>query len=83
MKIFKKIEGFVIIGFFNAMLGIYLWMVKHLTRPERQSEKIKKMYNNLKLTEEDMDMIVEEYLIDHMPFGNFFILQSLNEYYKD
>lgn len=30
-----------------------------------------------------MDMIVEEYLEDRMPFDNFFILQSLNEYYKD
>lgn len=83
MKIFRKIEGFVIIGFFNAVLGMFLWVVKYLVRPERQSEKIKKMYNGLKITEDDMSMLVEEYLIDRIPIGNFFILHSLNEYYKD
>lgn len=42
MKIIRKIKGFAIAGFFNIILGMFLWVIKHLERPERRSEKIKK-----------------------------------------
>ena len=39
------------------------------------------MLDTLAISEDDMIMVTEQYIDYGMPFGNLFILQSLNEYY--
>lgn len=79
----KRLKIRIIAMFFNRTLGLFFWVTRHMIKPEHRAEKIKEMYDHMCFTEEDMDMLVEEYLNERMPLGNMFILESLNRYYKD
>lgn len=79
----KMVKLFINAWFLNCMLGIFIWLIKHATRPEKRSEKIKRMIDTLTISEDDMINVTKLYINYSIPFGNLFILRSLNEYYKD